>query len=125
MPAPAIETKITIAECMYLIFRYSLNAASGLSGGGFGRLLVALAAVFEEVAEHSGGFGFEEAAFHGEGVVESVVGGGVVEGAGVAGLRVGGGVDEASEPGGVGGAGARGVGFEGGVAGTAGRAAAA
>lgn len=52
-----------------------------------------LAAVLEEVAEYSGGFGFEEAALRGEGVVEAVVSGGVVEGAGVAGLGVGGCVD--------------------------------
>ena len=51
------------------------------------------AAVFEEVSEQLGGFGFEETFLDGDGVVEAGVGGHVVEGSGVTGLRVGGGVD--------------------------------
>ena len=80
------------------------------------------AAVFEEAAEQSGGFDFEETALCGEGVIKAAVGGDVMEGAGVAGLGVWCGVDEAREPGGVGSAGAHWARFEGGVEGAAGQA---
>ena len=85
----------------------------------------AFAAVFEEGAEQVGGLSLEEAAVHGEGVVQAGVPGGVVQGSRVAGLGVGGGVDEACQAGGVGGAGAHRAGFEGGVEGAAGEAPAA
>ena len=82
----------------------------------------AVAAILEEGAQEGGGFGFEEAAFGGEDVVEAGVGGEVVEGAGGPGFGVGGGVDEAAYPGGVEGAGAHRAGLEGGVEGAAGEA---
>ena len=62
-------------------------------GSGLGMLISTLAAVSKEVAEHFGGFGFEETLLDGDGVVETGVGWDVVEGSGVTGLRVGGGVD--------------------------------
>lgn len=76
---------------------------SGLAGAAF----------FEEVAEEGGGFGFEEAAGNGEGMVEAGIGGEVVEGTGCAGFGVGGGVDEAADAGGVEGARTHGARFEG------------
>jgi len=75
------------------------------------------AAIFEEIPEQFGGFGFEDALFDGDCMVEAFVCGGIVEAPCVAGFRVGGGVDEAIYAGGVGGAGAHGARFQGGVEG--------
>ena len=69
-----------------------------------------VAAVSKERAEQFGGFGFEDALFDGDGVVEVFVCRGVVKGTSVTGLWVGGGVDEAVQASGVGGAGAIGQG---------------
>lgn len=84
-------------------------------------ILRVFATGFEEVSEQFCGFGFQEALFGLKGVVESGVGGQVVEGAGEPGLWVGCGVDEAGDTGGIGGAGAHGAWFEGGIEGTAGK----
>ncbi len=84
-----------------------------------------VAAVFEEITQQIGGFGFEEALFDGDGVVEAAVCGDVMEGSCVTGLRVGGSVDETTHTGGVGGAGAHRARFQGGVEGASGEAPAA
>ena len=60
-----------------------------------GGLLGASTALSEEFSEQFDGFGFQDAAFDVDGVIEAGIGGDVVEGARVAGFRVGGGVDEA------------------------------
>jgi hypothetical protein len=83
------------------------------------------AAIPEEYTEQFRGFGFEEALFDGDGVVEAFVGCGIVEGTRVPCFRVWGSVDEAADAGGVGGACAHGAGFQGGVEGAAGQAPAA
>jgi hypothetical protein len=79
------------------------------------------AAVFEEILEQFGGFGFEDASFDGDGVVEATICGDVVEGPGVTGLQVGSSVDEATYAGGVSGTRAHGAWFQGGVEGAAGQ----
>ena len=71
------------------------SSASTLLKRDFGALFGLMAAIFEEVAEQCGGFGFEEAAFDEDGVVETGIGGGVVEGACVSGFGILGRVDQA------------------------------
>ncbi len=80
------------------------------------------AALFEEGAEEGGGLVSQDSGGVGVGVVQSGVGGKVVEGAGGACFGVRGGVDEAADAGGVEGAGAHGAGLQGGVEGAAGEA---
>ena len=87
--------------------------------------LLPTAALFEEGAKESGGFVPQDSALIGVGVVQTRIGGEVVEGTGGAGFGVLGGVDEATYAGGVEGTGAHGAGFEGGVEGAAGEAPAA
>ena len=73
----------------------------------------------EEVAEQCGGSFFEKATFDDEGMIETGVGGDVVEGAGVSGFGIRGRVDQTRETACVGGAGAHGARFQGGVEGAA------
>jgi hypothetical protein len=80
------------------------------------------AALFEEGAKESGGFVPQDSALVGVGVVQTRIGGEVVEGTGGAGFGILGSVDEATYAGGVEGTGAHGAGFEGGVEGAAGEA---
>jgi hypothetical protein len=90
-----------------------------LRKGGFGGLSGSPATILEEVAEQCGGSFFEKAAFHGEGMIEAGVAGGVVEGAGVSGFGIRGRVDQSRETACVGGAGAHGAWFQRGVEGAA------
>ncbi len=78
----------------------------------FSRLV---AAIPEEIAEQFGTFGFEDAFFDYNGMVEAIVCEGVVEATGVTGLRVWGSVDETIYAGGVGGSGAHEAGLQGGI----------
>src|SRR5918993_2918040 len=92
---------------------------STLQEGGFGGLSGTLAKILEEVAEQCGGSFFEKAVFDDEGMIETGVGGDVVEGAGVSGFGIRGRVDQTRETACVGGAGAHGARFQGGVEGAA------
>jgi hypothetical protein len=83
------------------------------------------AALFEEGAKESGGFVLQDSALVRVCVVQTRIGGEVVEGTGGPGFGILGGVDEATYAGGVEGTGAHGAGFEGGVEGAAGEAPAA
>jgi len=78
------------------------------------------AAIFEEITEQFGGFGFKDTPFDGDCVVESVICWDIVKRSGVTGFRVGGSVDEAVQARGVSGAGAHGARFQGRVEGAAG-----
>ena len=83
------------------------------------------ATILEEVAEQAGGFGFENAAFDEDSVVEASVGGDIVEGASVSGFGIRGRVDQTRETGCVGCACAHWARLQGGIEGTAGQAPAA
>ena len=92
---------------------------STLKERGFGGFSGSLATILEEVAEQCGGSFFEKAAFDDEGMIETGVGGDIVEGAGVSGFGIRGRVDQTRETACVGGAGAHGAWFQGGVEGAA------
>jgi hypothetical protein len=87
--------------------------------------LLPTAALFEEGAKESGGFVAQDSALVGVGVVQTRIGGEVVEGTGGAGFGILGGINEATYASGVKGASAHGAGFEGGVECAAGEAPAA
>ena len=91
----------------------------------FGGLFELSATILEEVAEQTGGFGFENAAFDEDSVIEASVGGDIVEGASVSGFGIRGRVDQTRETGCVGCACAHWARLQGGIEGTAGQAPAA
>jgi hypothetical protein len=95
IPIVSNETKISIPVSLYLRYKYSRGLVSPLLEREIPALSGFAATVSEEVAEQRDGIFCEEPPVNNEGVVETGIGRGVMEGTGVAGFGVGGCEDQA------------------------------